>query len=387
MPSCYSTNRHLPFLNGFSTRDRNTAEKAFSEHEARKRKAAESRGRRADKIVEDMRGQLHNLLGARKFAQLHDGLQRERLAFRDLFQPPQGLNRDYAKHKKASKAKVDALLRKLGVSRERVRRIGRESDDKLRKILSAGRGKVVPGYNLKNNLKEWLELSPLHKFALPWGVVPVPDDPKDPYQWFLFTPPFFGFLFSFEPQATGGFVSDRELILQPSAGVVGQAVTMDITDTDDIDVASGTAETQIAFGFVPPVEGRIQVLIDATSIWCTHDIRIHDKFGFSDAWCYQTNYLMMNVLHPNVPTESLAQMSNAGATTDGDDVIEHIENLTSPQHYYALMTSSGSVPAGQTVVITAGTREFDIAYENDMELHSKSEFIWIINSVEVRVVP
>lgn len=388
MPSCYFNNRNLPFLDGFSKKARNTAEKAFHEHEARQRKAAESRGRRADKIVEDMRGKLHNVLGARKLAQLNDGLRRERLAFRDLRQPPGGLNRDYAQHKKAANGKVDALLRRLGVSREKVRRIGKESDDKLRKMLSADRGKVVPGYNRKNNLKKWMALSPVHKFALPWSMAPeVGDGPKDPYGWFWIAPPFWGFLFSWVGQATSNFVSDRELILQPSAGLVGNKVMMDAVDTGSFDAASGTAEAQIAFGFVPPVEGRIQVLIDATNIWCTHDLRIKDEFGFSNAWAYQHNYLMMNVLHPNVPEHSLALMSEYGGTTDGDDLTQQVENLTSGQHYYALMTSSGSVPAGETVVITAGTHTFDIARANDMNLHSKSWFIWIINSVEVRMVP
>ena len=142
MPNCYFANRHLPFLNGLTPRAQKSAEKAFNEHEARQRKATESRGRKADKLIADLHGQLHNLLGVRKFAELQAGLQRERLAFRDLFQPPGGLKRDYAREKTAAKRKIDALLKKLGVSREKVRRIGRESDEKLRKILSADLRKI-----------------------------------------------------------------------------------------------------------------------------------------------------------------------------------------------------------------------------------------------------
>jgi hypothetical protein len=96
---------------------------------------------------------------------------------------------------------------------------------------------------------------------------------------------------------------------------------------------------------------------------------------------------MMNVLHPNVAEPSLALMSNASADTGGDDESVHRENLTRGQHYFAQLFSAGPVPAGQSVVVTVGTRTFDIARANDMELHSRSNFQWFINSVEVRITP
>jgi len=39
------------------------------------------------------------------------------------------------------------------------------------------------------------------------------------------------------------------------------------------------------------------------------------------------------------------------------------------------------------VIITVGTRSFDICYSNDMELHSRTNFQWFISSVEVRIAP
>jgi len=160
-----------------------------------------------------------------------------------------------------------------------------------------------------------------------------------------------------------------------------------INDAGDFDYASATAEAQIAFGFVPPVTGLVEVLIDAQSTIATHHIEIEDEFGFSNAWCHQNNYLMMNVLHPDVPEPSFALMSNLSQDSDGDDLNENRENLTRGQHYFAHLFSSGPVPAGQFVVVTAGTRTFDIARANDMELHSRSNFQWFINSVEVRIAP
>lgn len=387
MPNCYQTTRALPFLTEFSTKDRQLAETAFSQQEERRRKANESRVQKADKVVEDLRLQLHDLLGAKKLAELREGITRERLASRDLWQPPEGLDRDYAKHKNASKRNIDALLRKFGASPEKLGKIGREFQEKLEEILSAADGKVVPGYNLPKNLDKWTSLSPLHKFALPWGVRPPAKDPPDPNQWVLFRPPFFGFLFRFAPQASSNFRVDRQLFLSPPAGLVGNEATMDCYDAGDFDYASATAEAQIAFGFEAPTAGLVEVLIDAQSTIATHDLDIVDEFGWSNAWTDQNNYLMMNVLHPNVPEPSLSLMSNVYAETDGDDLHVHRENLTRGQHYFAHLFSSGPVPAGQSVVVTVGTRTFDIARANDMELHSRSNFQWFINSVEVRIAP
>ena len=387
MPNCYYTTRNLPFLMDFSARYRELAQKAFSNQEGRRRKVNESRGQKADELMEDLRRQLHDLLGAKKLAELREAMKHERLRFRDLWQPPAGLDLDYRKENKARKRRLDALVRKLGTSPEKLRKIGRESEERLREILTAADGKVAPGYNLPKNLDKWTSLSPLHKFPLPWGTLAPDDDPSDPHRWFLFRPPFFGFLFRFVPQASDNFRADRLLFLDPSSGLVGNEATMDCGDAGDFDYASATAEAQIAFGFEAPTAGLVEVLIDAQSTIGTHDLRMEDEWGWSESWTNQNNYLMMNVLHPNVPEPSLSLMSNFYAEFDGDDSTQHRENLTRGQHYFAQLFSAGPVPGGQSVVVTVGTRTFDISRANDVEVHSKSNFQWFINSVEVRIAP
>jgi len=388
MPHSYSTTRSSPFVTNFSTKDRQTAERAFSKQDEQRRKSNESRAQKADQLAEGVHRQLHNLLGARKYAALREGIQRERLAFRDLFQPPQGLNRDYAKQRKASKQRIDALLRKLGASRPKVRKIVSAADAKLEALLIPDDRKVVSGFNLPNNLSKWTKLSPLHNFPLPWGpIVQLEEDPNNPHRWFLFQPPFFGFLFSDDIITTGDFRADRLLYLHPPSGLVGNECTMDLDDAGDWNVAHVIGEAQIAFAFTPPVAGLIEVLIDAQSTIGTHNLAIEDEFGFSSAWCNQHNYLMMNVLHPNVPEHSLALMSTLSKATGGDDLTAGQSNLTRGQHYFAQLFSSGPVPAGQSVIITVGTRAFDICYSNDMELHSRTNFQWFISSVEVRIAP
>jgi hypothetical protein len=387
MPNGNCSARNLPFLDGFSAKDRQSVEEAICQQDAQRYKARELRIQKANEAVEDTRCRLHDLLGADKLAELRKEIKRERLAFRDLWQPPDGLNHDFTRQHKASKWKIDKLIRNIGANPEQLEKIGKEFRQRLEAILSAVDGKVVPGYNLPKHLDTWMNLSPLHKFPLPWGSIPPIEDPSDPHRWFLFRPPFFGFLFSFVPVASNNFLVDRLLFLEPSVGLVGNESTMDCNDAGNFDYASATAEAQIAFGFEAPATGLVEVLVDAQSTIDTHYLEIEDEFGFSSAWCNQNNYLMMNVLHPNVPEPSLSLMSNLFEETDGDDLYANRENLTRGQHYFAHLFSSGPVPAGQSVVVTVGTRTFDIANANDMELHSRTNFQWFINSVEVRIAP
>lgn len=193
MPDCYYTTRNLPFLRGFSARDRELAQKTFSNQEGWRRKANESRGRKADELIEGLRRQLHDLLGAKKLAELREAMKHERHRFRDLWQPPAGFDLDYRKENKARKRRLDALVRKLGTSPEELREIGRAPEERLREILTDADGKVAPGYNLPKNLDKWTSLSPLHEFPLPWGALAPDDAPSDPHRWFFSGRRFSGF--------------------------------------------------------------------------------------------------------------------------------------------------------------------------------------------------
>jgi hypothetical protein len=387
MPHRYSTTRSFPLLTSFSTRDRQLAERAFADQEDQRRKDGDARAQRIERLAEDVQRKVRNALGAREFAQVRDSIRAERAGFRESLEPPEGLKRDYQAQKSAGRRKVDSLLRKLGGSRTRVKEIVRAADAKHDAMVSPDHRQVASGFNLKRNFKKWAKLSPLHQFPLPWGPPPPVDDPNDPHRWFLFRPPFFGFLFSDDFVTSDHFRADRILYLHPPSGLVGNEATMDCDDADNWDLAHVIGEAQIAVPFTPPTAGLIEVLIDAQSTIGTHNVAIEDEFGFSDAWCNQHNYLMMNVLHPNVPQSSLALMSTMSRSSGGGNVTAGEEHLTRGQHYFAQLFSAGPVPAGQTVIVTVGTRTFDICRANDMELHSRTNFQWFISSVEVRVAP
>jgi hypothetical protein len=386
MPSRNSTTRSFPFLDAFSPRDRRLAEGAFAAQEAKRRSDGEARAKRFEQLSEQVDRQLRNTLGAREFVELRDAIRAERRSFRDRLQPPEGLTRDYTKEKNAGRTRVAALLRRTGSARK-VQQILEAADAKRDALILPDDRRITSGFNLEKNFSKWAKLSPFHKFPLPWGSLPPLDDPNDPHRWFLFRPPFFGFLFSDDFVTSDNFRADRVLILHPPSGLVGNIATMDCDDAGNWDLAHVIGEAQIAFAFTPPVAGLIEVLIDAQPTIGTHSVAIEDEFGFSDAWCNQHNYLMMNVLHPNVPESSLAAMSAMSKSSGGDDLTAFEEHLTRGQHYFAQLFSSGPVPAGQSVIITVGTRSFDICRANDMELHSRTNFQWFISSVEVRIAP
>jgi len=217
-------------------------------------------------------------------------------------------------------------------------------------------------------------------------VFDLEPDLNDPHRWEVFRPPFFGFDFGFLPVHNSNFTVDREHILSPPAGLVGLVTTMDDPDAGDFDYASVDAHSQIAFGFVPPVAGLVEVLIDAQSTIGTHDLRTGDEWGWSNSTTHQTNFLTLDVLHPNVPEPSFAEMSTFTLKTDDDEAV-HRENLTRGQHFFARLFSSGPVPAGQSIVVTAGTRSFDLSGSNDVSIRSRAHFEWFISSVEVRIAP
>jgi hypothetical protein len=148
----------------------------------------------------------------------------------------------------------------------------------------------------------------------------------------------------------------------------------------------GRVETFIAFGFDAPTAGLIEVLIDAQSSLAKYHLRTTDEWGWSDSFTRQHNYLMLRVLHPNSPESSYALMDNFSIETSSDEAVDR-EVLIRGQHYYAQLFSSGPVPGGQSVVIEVGTRSWDVSTTNDVEIHSRSNYHWFINSVQVRIAP
>lgn len=361
-----------------------SADSAAEEREQRLRTITKKRSSKAAKLSADADRRLRRLLGDDNWADLRKLMQREGLAFRDLLQPPQGLTSSYGKLNKARKQKADAFLRSRDVRRDAIVEIAKDYHEALAGVFTTD-GKISTGFHLSNNLDKWLSLSPFHDHALPWGVF-EPDDSQGPHRWEVFRPPFFGFNFGFVPVHNENFVVDRIHTLNPSVGDVGISITMDNSDAGDFDYASGDAFSAIAFAFVPPTTGLVEVLIDAQCVEATHRLETEDEWGWSNSRTGQQNFLMLDVLHPNVSEPSYAEMSVFDEQADDDESFLQ-EKLTRGAHYFAQLFSAGPVPAGQSVVVCAGTRSFDSSGTNDVSIDSTSDFRWFISSVEVRVSP
>ncbi|MEV1143719.1 hypothetical protein [Micromonospora sp. NPDC049799] len=383
MVDVVSTCKTIRNFSHFPAKAQRLADAAAEEREQRLGKITKKRSSKAAKLSADAGDRLQRLLGDDNWTDLRQLMQQERLTFRDLLQPPQGLRSPYNELNEARKHKADAFMRSRDIRREAIVAIATDYHEAVADVFTADEN-ITAGFHLSSNLDKWLGLSPFHEHALPWGVY-EPDD-SGPHRWELFRPPFFGFNFGFVPVHNDNFVVDRIHTLNPPVGDVGISITMDNGDAGDFDYASGDGFSSIAFAFVPPTTGLVEVLIDAQCVEATHRLETEDEWGWSNSRTGQRNFLMLDVLHPNVSEPSYAEMSVLDEATDDDESFLQ-EKLTRGAHYFAQLFSAGPVPAGQSVVVCAGTRSFDKSGTNDVAIHSTSDFRWFISSVEVRVSP
>jgi hypothetical protein len=311
-------------------------------------------------------------------------MRKESRALRDLREPPEGLKLDLYKANDARKKRVGEIAARLGIDPKILRETARSTEQKLTKALGTPAGKVTPGFNLARNFERWAALSPLHKYPLNWGVHP-PVDLTDPNRWQIYFPPFPWWNLHFESIESDNFTVTRDFTLLENIGAVGNLVKMDCNDAGDFDLAHGIEDTQVVFVYEAPASGRLEVIVDASNQFGHNDLRIEDEWGWSDHWTDQHNYLCLQVFHPVISEPSLALMWDF-YREGNDDHTWSERALTPGQHYYGHMVSNGSVAKGETFFVGVGTRTFDITRANDVEVHSKSQFLWVVNSVEVRIV-
>jgi hypothetical protein len=334
---------------------------------------------------------LQDLVGRKKYAELRAAIASERLALRELQQPPEGLKRDHGKDRLASKRRVDALLRRLGVNSGKVERIQNDTREKLRGLLTPAGANTVPGYSMANHGADWRRLTGLNSDVV-LTVAPPPDDPNDPHRWFWYMPPYIRFAegevgfhtdFAHYPVSGSGFVVDREFF-SSAAGWIGSELTLDDSDAGDADWAYGWAESAIELRFNTPAAGRVEVVIQAQCLSALHEVSLVDEFGLSDAWTRQRNYLY---LHVPGDVRSFAPMSMLPTESDGEEVAANGHSLIPGNHYFANLSSTLPVQQGVQYLVRAGSYNFANAFTNDMAVHCRSIFMWQIHSVGIRIAP
>ena len=381
MSKGYATKRNFAFLRELSAADAQLAERAMDQDEKRRRKVDDARAKALEAAQEDAHRRLRDLVGKKDWASLRKAMREQRLEVRHLLQPPKGIGRNPAQLNTARKRKADALLRELGVNRQKLIKIGSAFQEQVEKISTPVHGTVVPGYYTPNNIAKWTNLSSLNRAPLPWGVAPPVDDPNDPHRWFLFQPPFFSFPDSFVP-VEGGISVSATHFSSAFAGYVGHDVSMRLGDGDSFDLASADVDTRVCLMFEAAANGPLEILIDAQNASGTHDLETRDEFGWSETWTHQANYLTAQVLHPLVGDRLLAEMSSF----DNNDIetTEHQETLITGHHYFLHAATTGPVEAGQSVAILVGSHNWEKCVCNDVGYESDTSFHWTIRSVQVR---
>ena len=364
-------------------RRRAAAAKGIDRADASDRKASEARSRAVEAVAEDAQRKLRDKLGARAYAALMAAGREERAAFARLLEPPGGVGMDYARARQGLRRRMAAALKRVSVDPKAVAGIVASANKKLDEALGTPEPTRNKGVNLVNNLAKWKALSPLHEVPLNWGVLP-PFDPGDVDAFQVFAPPFALWNHRANNVVSSNFRVGGDYTLIESQGVLGNIVTLDCGDAGSFDFAQSIVDTEVIFIYEAKRAGRVEVIVDAMNLFSHHDLTFEDEWGWSEHWTQQYHYLTMNAYHPAMTARSLAAMSEF--YKEGEDGSYHQRPLTPGTHYYGHLVSDGAVQAGDTFFVGVGIRSFDRSRANDVEVHSRSNFQWLIRTAEIRIV-
>jgi hypothetical protein len=369
LSSPYSGERYIPFDPDVPEKDRRLADEVSEEYDRRQQAAAEKRNQKLQQIIDQANYEIRNLVGTENWLKLRRVMRDEKIAFRNLLQPPEGLTADYDELNAARIAAVQRFLNGIGVEVDSLRPIYREAADKIDdvlKTLEPPEHMVQPGYHLLTHQEIWDAI------------------PRSQFQ--IFRPPYPGVQIGFDRFQSSGTRVARNRIDNVAAGLVGHDLTLDCPDATDFDKAWGIAHTQAVFNFRAPATGPVEVVIEAQVGLARHELRTVDEWGVSDSRTIQRNSLMMHVIHPNISGPSFALMSHFIWNTDSSGTV-HRQFLNQGHTFFTRLFSDGPVQQNQVVEIRVGTSSVDEFWTNDVEIHSRSLFHWSLRSVAVRIAP
>lgn len=373
-------------LDEIPTKYRDLAARAIEAHEAHDRADLASRKAKVESIISDAKSKLQDLVGPKRLAKLHQAMAEERRLFAALREPPGGLTTDWEAAAKKRQKRMEAVLSNLQIDPKGVVRLRSKTRQALWAVLNEPGGPVTAGFNLIRNLDTWTELTPNHRLPLDWGVRPPIGPLINPSDFTIFGPSFTsGFVFPGSTFGYGGFRVRRDFTMSADIGLVGNQIWID-DDNPDFEVAQAIQDADLIFVYQAPASGRVEVIIDAMSLVSQNDLSIRANFAFATGHSTgHNNYLTFMVYHPNTPTRALAQMAQFAITGTNDQTWSE-QALTSGAHYYAVLTTDGAVEAGDTFFASVGTRSMDLSFVHNVNVHSFSNFEWLIRTAEVRIV-
>lgn len=352
---------------------RRLAEEIAREYAKQDALANRCRAQQAREIGQSVAREVHDLIGDDNYLRFRHLLWSERIKTRNLMQPPEGLTLDVRLLARARKERVNAYLQKLGVAPER-----------FAEVVQAGRKKLDDVLDRHSPYRELAKVYASAKFLDLFG-----DFLHDEAQVVtVFQPPYGGWQsgWHFDNYGSDDFRGGHQDFIDAVAGLAGHEVTLDNDDASDVDFAQAIADAQIAFWYQPPATGIVEVTLEVQSLQAAHHLCTDDEWGWSDSNTKQNNLLMMHVMHPNVAGPSFAGASFFEWDTDDSECVDR-QFIPSGARFFTRLTSSGAVPAGQWLVIRAGTRTLHQSFTNDVEIHSSSRFQYLLKSVAVRIAP
>jgi hypothetical protein len=360
------TQHRLPIDPDVPLSAREMADEVATEHALQEGAVVAERREKANEGVGTIRRRVRELFEGDDYLRFRRFLWMEGIRVRDLMLPPDGPTADVGDLHKDRKVRADTYLREHGVAPELLTRILCEQRDGLAEIfrpaLKGSTGTVHPAPNLNQ---------------------PMSGSPA-----FAIRPPFEGWQrgFYWANLLGSGFRGDQFTWLVPRDGLIGHQVRLTNDDASDFDFAEAVADTQIAFWFQPAVSGRVSMTIEAQCEVAAHTLRAEDEWGWSDSYTNQDNYLMMHVLHANVSGPSFAATSHFDWQTDvSQDVFRWF--IPAGTTVFGKLSSNGAIPAGEPVVVRAGTRTINTSWTNDVVIHSTPDFRWLIRSIAIQMVP
>ena len=358
-----------------------SAQKAFRRQED---EARASLNRKAESIVEDSRRRLRDLVGLKRYDELRTAIRSERLALRELRQPPEGLKRDFWKDKHAARKRVDALLRKHGVSPDKVKKIQTDTREKLRNVLAPAGASTVPGYSLANHHDHWVDLTGLDPNTVS-TIAPPHDDPNDPNRWIPFSPPYAKCFASRDNSDADdqGFDVDVNPYCT-TGGLIGSDISCSKSDTGDGDYAWPYTNCYVQFPIQMPKIGRLDVIVMARCLRDFHETSFVDELGLSYAYAHHENSMFMSTQTGGHIEKHRRRMSYV--ETDSDHPPLMGDHLIPGTDHFAYFTTDGIVGTVNHL-LSIGTINFNGVLTDDMAVRSKSSCLWQLMWVACRIKP
>ena len=348
----------IPYHPSVTEKNMRRAAELLVDHE---RRAAESHSQNVKAFVsavESKRKKLISLLGTENHFALEQFKEELRLEAFNQLRPPHGLEGSRAEFVRNRTRRVSSFLSKRGIKPEVVRDVVAH---------------LFEGVTLKSDVKI------TGSFQLDTIAQPPDENP-----WQTFAPPYTGDFAGYQ-EGANGYRINRMSLADTIAGQVGLQVTLDDTNSGEIDYGFVNAGSVIAIWFHAPIAGLVEVVIDAQCGEARHELRVKNQWGFSDCETTQRHYLMAQVMNPNIRQPSYSLASEFTHSGDDDESFDE-HHLIAGQNVRARLISDGAMRAGEDSLIKVGCWTEDHSNANDMEVHSRSTFVWFLKRVHVRIL-